>query len=82
MKTTEHCVLFICILIRFFLIQDYVVPPEYLYTFRDSMLKRCPVSSYHQVCNVFLKELGRLPDDVCSLNSFIKWCIFFYCLSK
>jgi len=45
---------------------DYVVPPEYLYTFRDSMLKRCPVSSYHQVCNVFLKELGRLPDDVFS----------------
>ncbi|KAK1307222.1 putative ABC1 protein [Acorus calamus] len=43
---------------------EYVVPQEYVHTMRASMLNRCPVSSYEQVCQVFKKELGKLPDEV------------------
>ncbi|KAJ4756954.1 Protein kinase superfamily protein [Rhynchospora pubera] len=43
---------------------DYVVPQEYVQTMRESMLKRCPVSSYDQVRRVFFKELGQPPEDV------------------
>ena len=28
------------------------------------MLNKCPVSSYDQVCEVFKKELGEMPDKV------------------
>jgi len=31
---------------------------------RESMLNKCPVSSYDQVCEVFKKELGETPDKV------------------
>ncbi|KDO68994.1 hypothetical protein CISIN_1g0093861mg, partial [Citrus sinensis] len=31
---------------------------------RESMLNKCPVSSYDQVCDVFKKELGKTPDQV------------------
>ncbi|MQL92304.1 hypothetical protein Taro_024918 [Colocasia esculenta] len=44
---------------------EYVLPMEYVQTMRASMLKRCPVSSYDQVCEVFRKELGKSPEEVC-----------------
>ncbi|KAH8931541.1 hypothetical protein BDL97_19G027700 [Sphagnum fallax] len=43
---------------------DYLVPEEYVKTMRKSMLDKCPVSSYKQVCDVFLAELGCLPQEV------------------
>ncbi|KAI3994389.1 hypothetical protein MKX01_012646 [Papaver californicum] len=43
---------------------DYVVPPEYVQTMRKSMLNRCPVSSYDEVCKLFKKELGAMPEDI------------------
>ncbi|XP_022743588.1 putative ABC1 protein At2g40090 isoform X1 [Durio zibethinus] len=43
---------------------EYLVPQEYVQTMRESMLNRCPVSSYDQVCEVFKKELGEMPDKV------------------
>ncbi|XP_043725430.1 putative ABC1 protein At2g40090 [Telopea speciosissima] len=43
---------------------EYIVPEEYVQTMRTSMLNRCPVSSYDQVCNVFRKELGGMPDEI------------------
>lgn len=35
-----------------------MVPPEYVQTMRKSMLNRCLVSSYDEVCKLFKKELG------------------------
>ncbi|CAA6655150.1 unnamed protein product [Spirodela intermedia] len=43
---------------------EYVLPQEYVQTMRASMLKCCPVSSYDQLCEVFSKELGKLPEEV------------------
>ncbi|XP_022765004.1 putative ABC1 protein At2g40090 isoform X2 [Durio zibethinus] len=43
---------------------EYLVPQEYVQTMRASMLNRCPVSTYDQVCEVFKKELGDTPDKV------------------
>ncbi|XWS56720.1 hypothetical protein CRYUN_Cryun09bG0109600 [Craigia yunnanensis] len=43
---------------------EYLVPQEYVQTMRESMLNRCPVSSYDQVCEVFKKELGETPEKV------------------
>ncbi|XP_010253873.1 PREDICTED: putative ABC1 protein At2g40090 [Nelumbo nucifera] len=43
---------------------EYLVPEEYVQTMRASMLNRCPVSSYDQVCEVFKKELGGMPDEI------------------
>uniref|UniRef100_J3LRU8 ABC1 atypical kinase-like domain-containing protein n=1 Tax=Oryza brachyantha TaxID=4533 RepID=J3LRU8_ORYBR len=43
---------------------EYVVPEEYVQTMRASMLKRCPVSSYEQVCQVFGKDMGESPETV------------------
>jgi aarF domain-containing kinase len=48
---------------------DYLVPEEYVKTMRKSMLDKCPVSSYKQVCDVFLAELGCLPQEVWSSKS-------------
>ncbi|KAL0003366.1 hypothetical protein SO802_017147 [Lithocarpus litseifolius] len=45
---------------------DYLVPQEYVETLRASMLNRCPVSSYDQVCQVIKKELGESPDKIFS----------------
>jgi aarF domain-containing kinase len=36
-------------------------------TMRESMLKRCPVSSYEQVRGVFTKDLGESPSTVSAL---------------
>ncbi|PQQ13980.1 putative ABC1 protein [Prunus yedoensis var. nudiflora] len=36
---------------------EYLVPQEYVQTMRDSMLNKCPVSSYEQVCEVSRKSL-------------------------
>ncbi|KAL5721058.1 hypothetical protein ACHQM5_013664 [Ranunculus cassubicifolius] len=43
---------------------EYLVPEEYVRTMRASMLNKCPVSSYDQVCKVFKKELGAMPDEI------------------
>ncbi|XP_021904261.1 putative ABC1 protein At2g40090 [Carica papaya] len=43
---------------------EYLVPQEYVQVMRESMLNKCPVSSYDQVCEVFKKELGETPDKV------------------
>ncbi|KAF8009901.1 hypothetical protein BT93_J0776 [Corymbia citriodora subsp. variegata] len=43
---------------------EYLVPEEYVKTMRESMLNKCPVSSYDQVCEVFKKELGETPDKI------------------
>ncbi|KAE8815663.1 putative ABC1 protein [Hordeum vulgare] len=45
-------------------LQEYVLPQEYVQTMRESMLKRCPVSSYEDVQGVFKKEIGELPETV------------------
>ncbi|XP_028803763.1 putative ABC1 protein At2g40090 isoform X2 [Neltuma alba] len=45
---------------------EYLIPQEYVQTMRESMLNKCPVSSYDQVCQVFKKELGETPDTVFS----------------
>ncbi|KAL9332607.1 hypothetical protein ACSQ67_002217 [Phaseolus vulgaris] len=45
---------------------EYLVPEEYVQTMRESMLNKCPVSSYEQVCNVFKRELGDTPDKIFS----------------
>jgi hypothetical protein len=44
------------------------VPEEYVKTMRESMLKRCPVSSYEQVRGVFAKDLGESPETVGDLH--------------
>ncbi|KAJ9540697.1 hypothetical protein OSB04_027203 [Centaurea solstitialis] len=43
---------------------EYLVPPEYINTLRESMLNRCPTSSYDQVCQVVKKELGGAPEEI------------------
>ncbi|KAF5736577.1 ABC2 [Tripterygium wilfordii] len=45
---------------------EYLVPEEYVKVMRESMLNKCPVSSYDQVCEVFEKELGETPDKIFS----------------
>ncbi|KAI4996903.1 hypothetical protein ZWY2020_052245 [Hordeum vulgare] len=45
-------------------LQEYVLPQEYVQTMRESMLKRCPVSSYEDIQGVFKKEIGELPETV------------------
>ncbi|XAR71931.1 Cadmium-transporting ATPase [Bertholletia excelsa] len=43
---------------------EYLVPQEFVQRMRESLLNRCPVSSYDQVCEVFNKELGGMPDEI------------------
>ncbi|XP_021732460.1 putative ABC1 protein At2g40090 [Chenopodium quinoa] len=43
---------------------EYLVPEEYVKTMRESMLNKCPVSSYDQVCDVIKKELGGMPNEI------------------
>ncbi|KAH7689697.1 Cadmium-transporting ATPase protein [Dioscorea alata] len=43
---------------------QYLVPREYVETMRTSMLKRCPVSSYNQVREVCMQELGGPPEQI------------------
>ncbi|KAL8462990.1 hypothetical protein ACS0TY_033843 [Phlomoides rotata] len=43
---------------------EYLVPDEYVQIMRQSMLNKCPVSSYDQVLEVFKKELGGAPDEI------------------
>lgn len=52
------------------LFQEYLVPKEYVQIMRETMLNRCPVSSYDQVLEVFKKELGGAPDEVSMLVIF------------
>lgn len=43
---------------------EYLVPQEYINTLRESMLNRCPTSSYDQVCQVVKRELGGPPEEI------------------
>ncbi|XP_052199114.1 putative ABC1 protein At2g40090 isoform X1 [Diospyros lotus] len=43
---------------------EYLVPQEYVQRMRESLLNRCPVSSFDQVCEVVSKELGGKPDEI------------------
>jgi aarF domain-containing kinase len=43
---------------------EYLVPKEYVETMRESMLNKCPVSSYDEVCDIVKKELGGSPDKI------------------
>ncbi|KAM7270850.1 hypothetical protein ACFE04_030064 [Oxalis oulophora] len=43
---------------------EYLVPEEYVRTMRESMLNKCPTSSYEQVREVFNKELGETPEQM------------------
>ncbi|GER46640.1 protein kinase superfamily protein [Striga asiatica] len=43
---------------------EYLVPEEYVQIMGQSMLNRCPVSSYDQVCEVVKKELGGEPHEI------------------
>ncbi|XP_021727577.1 putative ABC1 protein At2g40090 [Chenopodium quinoa] len=43
---------------------EYLVPEEYVKTMRESMLNKCPVSSYDQVCDFIKKELGGMPNEI------------------
>ncbi|KAK6933016.1 ABC1 atypical kinase-like domain [Dillenia turbinata] len=43
---------------------EYVIPQEYVVTMRESLLNKCPVSSYDQICEVVKQELGGTPDEV------------------
>ncbi|XLU44980.1 hypothetical protein S245_039794, partial [Arachis hypogaea] len=43
---------------------EYLVPQEYVITLRESMLNRCPVSSYEQICEVFKRDLGDTPKNI------------------
>lgn len=52
------------VLIVVFNLQDYLLPEEYVKIMRASMLDKCPVSTYKQVCDVFLAQLGSLPNEV------------------
>ncbi|THG20863.1 hypothetical protein TEA_024083 [Camellia sinensis var. sinensis] len=45
---------------------EYLVPQEYVLRMRESLLNRCPVSSYDQVCEVVKTELGGMPDEIFS----------------
>lgn len=51
-------------------LQEYLVPQEYVDILRESMLNKCPVSSYEQVCEVVKNELGELPDKVHHISLF------------
>ena len=64
----------------FFLLQEYLVPHEYVQIMRESMLNRCPVSSYEQVCEVFKKELGRTPNEVCISHFLCSLQVFLNCI--
>lgn len=46
------------------LMQEYLVPQEYVQIMREHMLNKCPVSPYNQVCEVVKRELGETPDKV------------------
>lgn len=43
---------------------EYLVPDEYVQIMRESMLNKCPVSSYDQVREVVRKELGGFPEEI------------------
>ncbi|CAH1418871.1 unnamed protein product [Lactuca virosa] len=43
---------------------DFLVPLEYSKTMRESMLNKCPTSTYDQVCRVVKKELGGTPEEI------------------
>lgn len=43
---------------------EYLVPEEYVQIMRESMLNKCPVSTYDQVREVVKKELGGTPEEI------------------
>ncbi|XP_047328955.1 putative ABC1 protein At2g40090 [Impatiens glandulifera] len=43
---------------------EYLVPQEYVKIMRQSLLNKCPASSYDDVCEVVKKELGGAPEEI------------------
>ena len=46
------------------LIQDHLLPPEYVHTMRDHMLDKCPVSSPAEVAKTLREDLGAGPEEL------------------
>lgn len=46
---------------EFCLVKDHLLPEEYVHTMRDSLLDKCPVSSFAQVVRTLDEELGAPP---------------------
>ena len=46
------------------LLQDHMLPAEYVSAMRKSMLDKCPVASYAQVARTVTEDLGRPPEDL------------------
>lgn len=55
-----------CKVIRnlFSLLQDYILPTEYVNTMRDYMLDKCPVSTYKDIAEVIEEDLGKKPEEL------------------
>jgi aarF domain-containing kinase len=45
-------------------LQDYLLPAEYVRVMQESMLDKCPVSTYEQISAVIQRELGLTPEQV------------------
>ncbi|XP_047321613.1 putative ABC1 protein At2g40090 [Impatiens glandulifera] len=43
---------------------EYLIPQEYVQIMRESLLNKCPLSSYDEVCEVVKKELGGAPEEI------------------
>lgn len=44
--------------------QDHLLPEEYVVTFRETMLDKCPSSTFSQVVNTIVAELGAPPSKL------------------
>ena len=45
-------------------LQDHLLPEEYVRTFRENLLDKCPVSSYLQVARTIDEEFGSPPSSL------------------
>jgi hypothetical protein len=46
------------------LLQDHLLPEEYVVTMREHMLDKCPVSSYAEVRQIIQEDLGSPPEQL------------------
>ena len=46
------------------MLQDYILPVEYVNTMRDYMLDNCPVSTYRDIAQVIQEDLGKSPGEL------------------
>jgi aarF domain-containing kinase len=45
-------------------LQDHLLPEEYVMTMRQHMLDKCPVSSYAEVRQIIQEDLGAPPEQL------------------